>query len=685
MLVITSVIISGAAIIISSSYYSDKLLAEYAISCRSAARQIAFHVDPAEVDRYLREGEAAPGYTAVKNHIARILASTEGLTYAYVYQIQPDGCQVLFDIDTKDTPGAKPGEVEPFNEGFGKYKEALLAGAEVDPIITNDKYGRLLTVYMPVKDAAGKTVAYAGADIDMKQFVQDMRIFIIKMLAMAFGITMLMCALAIWYADRIFIRPINAIVAQTEAFNKVQPEHWLESREWQERQPVTTGDELEELYNTVSGVQENIAANVKEKLATEQKLKQTEEIKRQAAIIAVQNRKLEAAIKQADEASAAKSMFLSRMSHDMRTPMNGILGLAELSKDQEMSPEVRATFTKIDVAGQYLLSLINDTLDMSKIEAGKIELHPEPVLYGTFLQNLVDMLQVQLKERRLQFKYQLDKELAAAYVQVDKVRLQQIFTNLLSNAIKFTPVSGRIEFLTRVTERDAKIVKLEAVVRDTGMGMSEDFLQHGLFQTFTQEAGTARSEYQGTGLGMAITKNLVGMMHGTIAATSIQGKGSTFTVQLPLPLAAAAAVAALKQSRTVQAVTGKTLAGKRILLCEDQPLNVEITTRLLERQGLTVESVENGQLGVDKVAAANPGYYDLILMDVRMPVLDGLAATQKIRTLPRTDAAKIPIVAMTANAYEEDVQACYDAGMDDYVQKPVDVKLLYGVLHKYLG
>ena len=685
LLVITSVIISGASIIISSSYYSDKLVAEYENICRSASKQIAFNVDPARVETYLRQGDAAPGYLEAKKHIKNVLDSTKGLTYAYVYQIQEDGCHVVFDIDTEGTPGTKPGEVEPFDEGFLKYKDELLAGQEVEPIVTNDKYGRLMTVYTPVKDAAGKTVAYAGADIAMEQFVQDMRIFIIKMLAMAFGITMLMCALAIWYADRIFIRPIDVIVAQTEDFNRVQPEHWLESSEWQERRKVTTGDEMEELYSTVSNVQENISVNVKERLATEQKLKQTEEIERQASVIASQNKKLAAAIKQADEANAAKSTFLSRMSHDMRTPMNGILGLTELSKDQEASPEVRATFDKIDAAGHYLLSLINDTLDMSKIEAGKIELHPEPLQYGTFLHNLTEMLQVQFKEKQLHFNFQLDQELAEASVRADKVRLQQVFFNLLSNAIKFTPAGGEIDFVTRVTERDDKVIKIEAQVRDTGIGMSREFLQHGLFQTFTQETRAAGSQYQGTGLGMAITKNLVGMMGGTIGATSEQGRGSTFTVQLPLALVDAATLAELSRHQVEKAVTSAALTGKRILLCEDQPLNVEITTRLLQRQGLVVESAADGQIGLDMFVAANPGYYDLILMDVRMPVLDGLAATQKIRALPRADAAKIPIVAMTANAYEQDVQACYDAGMDDYLQKPVDVKLLYGTMHKYLG
>jgi signal transduction histidine kinase len=685
LLVITSVVISGAAIIISSSYYSDKLMAEYENTCRSAARQIAFHVEPDQIDTYLRQGEAAPGYTAVKNHIARIIASTEGLTYAYVYQIQEDGCHVLFDIDTKDTPGAKPGDIEPFDEGFLKYKDDLLAGKNIKAVVTNDKYGRLLTVYEPIKNTAGKTVAYAGADINMNQFVQDMRIFIIKMLAMAFGITMLMCALAIWYADKIFIRPIETIVGQSEAFEKAQPEHWLESKEWLGRQRVKSGDELEELYETVSRVQENISVNVKEKLATEQKLKQTEEINRQAAVIASQNKKLELAIRRADEANAAKSTFLSQMSHDMRTPMNGILGLAELSKDLEMGPEVRDTFNKIEASGKFLLSLINDTLDMSKIEAGKIELHPETVIFGSFMQDLTDMLQIQMTEKKLQFDYELDPAAASAYVRLDRVRLQQVFFNLLSNAIKFTPAGGHIDFLTTVTGQDAQELQLQTLVRDSGIGMSQEFLEHGLFKTFSQENRADGSLYQGTGLGMAITKNLVEMMGGTVSAASAQGQGTTFTVRLTLPLVDADGIKTYQQ-RQVGLTTSKTvLQGKRILLCEDHPLNREITTRLLQRQGVVVESAANGELGVEMFTRANQGYYDLILMDVRMPVLDGIAATKKIRALPRADAHKIPIVAMTANAYEQDTQACYVAGMNDHLLKPVDVQLLYGMLQKYLA
>ena len=685
LLVITSVVISGAAIIISSGYYSDKLMAEYVNICKSASRQIAFQVDGNKVELYLREGEKAPGYLAAKAQIKGVLDSTTGLTYAYVYQIQEDGCHVIFDIDTQDMTAARVGEVEPFDEGFAKDKAALLAGEEVDPIVTNDKYGRLLTMYTPVKNTAGKTVAYAGADIAMGQFVQDMRVFIIKMLAMAFGITMLMCALAIWYADKIFIRPIETIVSQTEAFEKTQPEQWLESKAWQERRLVKSGDELEQLYNTVSRVQESISVNVKEKLATEQKLKQTEEIERQAAVIASQNKKLETAIRRADEANAAKSTFLSQMSHDMRTPMNGILGLAELSKDQKMDQEVRDTFNKIEASGRYLLSLINDTLDMSKIEAGKIELHPETVVLGTFMENLTAMLRIQLDEKKLQFNYELDPEAGQAYVQLDKVRLQQVFFNLLANAIKFTPAGGRIDFLTTVTGHDGGAIQLQTVVRDTGIGMSRDFLQHGLFQAFSQENRADGSVYQGTGLGMAITKNMVQMMGGTIKAASVQGQGSTFTVQLSLPLSGTDNIKTYQQLQ-VNLTTSKTaLQGKRILLCEDHPLNIEITTRLLQRQGVLVESAVNGEQGVTMFAQANPGYYDLILMDVRMPVLDGIEATKKIRMLPRADATKIPIVAMTANAYEQDVQDCYAAGMNDHLLKPVDVKLMYGMLQKYLA
>jgi CheY-like chemotaxis protein/two-component sensor histidine kinase len=322
---------------------------------------------------------------------------------------------------------------------------------------------------------------------------------------------------------------------------------------------------------------------------------------------------------------------------------------------------------------------------MSKIEAGKIELHPETVIFGSFMQDLTDMLQIQMTEKKLQFDYELDPAAASAYVRLDRVRLQQVFFNLLSNAIKFTPAGGHIDFLTTVTGQDAQELQLQTLVRDSGIGMSQEFLEHGLFKTFSQENRADGSLYQGTGLGMAITKNLVEMMGGTVSAASAQGQGTTFTVRLTLPLVDADGIKTYQQ-RQVGLTTSKTvLQGKRILLCEDHPLNREITTRLLQRQGVVVESAANGELGVEMFTRANQGYYDLILMDVRMPVLDGIAATKKIRALPRADAHKIPIVAMTANAYEQDTQACYDAGMNDHLLKPVDVQLLYGMLQKYLA
>ncbi|MDD3414928.1 MAG: transporter substrate-binding domain-containing protein [Lachnospiraceae bacterium] len=373
-------------------------------------------------------------------------------------------------------------------------------------------------------------------------------------------------------------------------------------------------------------------------------------------------------------AYTAKSDFLSRMSHDMRTPMNGIIGLTGLTLDLDgLSSEAADNLSKIDESAHYLLSLINDTLDMNKIESNKIVLNREPVNLDSFFNQMIGVVRASAQQKNVKLTAVSDKELNTL-VYLDKVRVQQIFFNLVSNAIKFTPENGMVEVKGECMRLDEKQIKTKLVIKDTGIGIDKNFLPK-LFEPFEQENDQTTVNYGGTGLGLAIVKNLVEIMGGTIAVKSEKGIGSEFTVELAFDFAGEEVKPVMKE-----AAFEVCLAGKRVLLCEDHPLNTQIATRLLEKKGMIVEHAENGQVAVDLFRQGLPSYYDVILMDIRMPIMDGIAATKAIRALERIDAKTVPIIAMTANAFDEDVKKSLDAGMNAHIAKPIDQSMLFQTL-----
>lgn len=377
------------------------------------------------------------------------------------------------------------------------------------------------------------------------------------------------------------------------------------------------------------------------------------------------------------QAYAAKSDFLSRMSHDMRTPMNGIIGLTGLLLDRKNLPsDAAADLAKIDESAEYLLSLINDTLDMNKIESKKITLNPEVTDLHSFFRQTISMVTVSAQQKNIKLESP-DNYTVLPPVLLDRLRVQQIFMNVISNAIKFTPSGGTVEIrCNRAVVKDAQ-VQITVAIKDTGVGMSKEFLPK-IFEPFEQENNSKVANYDGTGLGLAIVKNLVELMDGTISVESEENKGTCFTIHLAFPVADGHAV----QTEAID--TPKNLEGKRILLCEDHPLNRQIATRLLEKEGVLVEYAENGQAAVDAFNQSEPMHFDSILMDIRMPVMDGLTATRAIRALNRSDAKTIPIIAMTANAFDEDVQKSKDAGMNAHLAKPIDPKLMYQTLFDFI-
>ncbi len=388
------------------------------------------------------------------------------------------------------------------------------------------------------------------------------------------------------------------------------------------------------------------------------------------------NQNLQEALTAARSANKAKSNFLSNMSHDIRTPMNAIVGFSVLlEKDADNPEKVRDYTRKITASSQHLLSLINDVLDMSKIESGKTSLNVDRFSLPELLDELNIILLPQAKAKNQTFEIHVEgappKQLLG-----DRLRLNQILINLLSNAIKYTPDGGRIEFMVgEIPQSGQQYVKLRFTVRDNGIGMSEEF-QEQIFTPFSREISSVTNKIQGTGLGMAITKNLVDLMGGIIQVQSQPGKGSTFTVELSFMPAGQEETETddQEQAEPDEVSAQSVMEGCLFLVAEDNEMNAEILTEMLDMEGAGCEVAANGREALEMFRNSAPGHYDMILMDVQMPVMNGYEATREIRACGHPEAASIPIVAMTANTFAEDVRDAMDAGMNGHLGKPIDMK-----------
>ena len=393
------------------------------------------------------------------------------------------------------------------------------------------------------------------------------------------------------------------------------------------------------------------------------------------------NAQLREVAAQAQKANEAKSRFLSRMSHDIRTPINGIIGLLNIDEahfdDQAL---LLANHQKMKVSADHLLSLINDVLQMSKLEDGNTVLTHEVISLVDLTRDIVTIVIDRATERGLIWDYEKGKSnIPYPYIYGSPVHLRQIFLNIYGNCIKYNRPGGRITTIVDTLEEHDNICTYRWTISDTGVGMSQEFLQR-IFEPFAQEKNDARSVYQGTGLGMSIVKSLVDKMGGTVEVSSQVGVGSTFVITIPFEIAPAPE----EKAAPAPAAEGS-IQGLHLLLAEDNDLNAEIAQTLLEDEGAEVTLVTDGKQAVERFQSEPPGTFDAILMDIMMPVMDGLAATRAIRALDRPDAKTIPILAMTANAFDEDAKKCLEAGMNAHLAKPLEMKKLIETLSGCCG
>lgn len=388
------------------------------------------------------------------------------------------------------------------------------------------------------------------------------------------------------------------------------------------------------------------------------------------------NEELERVAKKAESAAQAKSEFLSRMSHDIRTPMNAVIGLTHLAQEEDNIQVIREYLHNIDTSSDFLLGLINDILDMSKIENGELTLKEDTYTKDEFVNSINTVIKPLMDNRDINFVFQMNAHIDC--IRVDRLRYNQIFFNLLSNAAKFTPRGGIVEFLSEsIPPKDDK-VGIRFHVRDNGIGMSPEFLPH-LYDPFSQERSEMGDKVKGTGLGLPIVKSLVDIMGGTISVKSELGKGTEFIVDLYMPLAEAEV-----EEHSTETIT-ENLMDARILLVEDNEINIYVAQLILEKAGCVVEIAKNGKEAVEVFDASEQNHFDAILMDVRMPIMNGIDATRAIRALDRPDAATIPIIAMTADAFEEEKKKTLEAGMNYHLSKPINPKTLYNILSNHLA
>ena len=396
------------------------------------------------------------------------------------------------------------------------------------------------------------------------------------------------------------------------------------------------------------------------------------------------NDKLEIALKKAEDASLAKTRFLNNMSHDIRTPMNAILGYAQLMEDEMKGkdlPETSEYLKKLQQSGNLLLSIINNVLDMARIESGRMEIDENYGMIEDIWQTLFEIFDDEAKKKNLAFRYTINVE--HEHILTDTTKVKEIFVNILSNAMKYTPSGGSV--MINVDElpcSEPGYMMVRTRVSDTGIGMSQEYLTN-IFEAFTREQNTTRSKIAGTGLGMSIVKKYVELLGGTIDVESELGKGSTFTVTLKHKIADENYY--VKNYAENPETYSEILKDRKILLAEDNDLNAEIAEAILERAGLKTERVEDGIQCVNKIEKMPAGTYDMILMDIQMPKMNGYKATQAIRRLPDKDKACIPIIAMTANAFEEDKRDAFAAGMNGHIAKPIQVDKLLSTLAEVWG
>ena len=411
-------------------------------------------------------------------------------------------------------------------------------------------------------------------------------------------------------------------------------------------------------------------------------IEQEEEIKRLIELKTQESSMREAAELEAENASRAKGEFLSHMSHEIRSPLNAVIGMINIANDENDMEEIKLYLGKADNAAKHVLGVINNILDMSKIESNKLEFTNSEFDFGKMMTNIVDVTNIRAQEKHQQIVVNMNQDIPSMLIS-DELRLSQVITNLMTNAIKFTPENGKVTLSAQKLEEKDGEITIRMEVADSGIGISPE-QQKKLFQAYNQADSSITSKFGGTGLGLVITKRIIELMQGTIWIESELNKGAKFIFTIKAKLGTQNADKAAPKSAPAIKATDLHLQGYTILAAEDMDFNREVLAKYLEKTGVTIDFAENGKICVD-MFQANPDKYSLIFMDINMPEMTGDEATKVIRALDMKKAKEIPIVAMTADVFKEDVEKCLSIGMNDHISKPLIPKIVYTKLKQHLG
>jgi signal transduction histidine kinase/ActR/RegA family two-component response regulator len=623
---------------------------------RNLTRTVANLIDGDALDRYLSGGITDQAYDDTL-HLMRTIRTANAIQDLYVVRLDGDrGWYFVYDAD--DEAPVDLGTFDPYDEDYPAFKQQILTGY-VDPIISETKWGWLLSVYEPVHNSAGGLVGYVGADFSMDEIVAERRSYLLRLFIITLSITAAFAVLYILVVRKTIIVPINIMAkAANQYITPASSKAVFLDREGQaalEGAPssiaalnIRTNDELESLAEAMKSMERRITL----------------------AIIELQK-----AEESAQSASRAKTVFLAQMSHELRTPINVIMGMVRaVLYEADNEEKVADTLKQILSSSQQLLTILNDILDISNIESGKLTLLRDVFSISDVCRSLNDLARLQCNAKGLTFvpdTYQAD-----VLVWGDRVRLMQVAGNLLNNAVKFTEKGGEIRFAAELLEQSGDKARIRFTVSDTGIGILPE-QQERLFQAFIPVDRKVSVKYGGIGAKLSICKSIIEMMGGSIQVESGIGKGSVFSFEIVFDKASSRRAPEEPPKQPVN------LSGKKILVVDDVMVNRAVVKIALKGTGADMLEAADGMEAL-KMVTAQAEEIDLILMDISMPNMDGYEASKAIRALDTDRAKKIPIIALTAHTYQEDVSAALEAGMDFHLGKPLNFDIFLSTMERYL-